>query len=160
VEIILRATATFFFLYLLTRALGKRGLAEMTPFELLLLVVVGDLIQQGTTQEDFSITGAMLAVGTIGMWIVVFSYVGFRWGRVREAVEGVPLLVVLEGRPLMDVLHVERLPLEELLEAAREQGIGDLSEVRAGVLEPDGKLSFIKRTSDDDNRGSRDHHRA
>ena len=149
-EIIVRATVTFFFLWFLTRALGKRELSELTAFELLLLVVVGDLIQQGTTQEDFSVTGAMLAVGTIGMWILLFSYIGFRWHRAREVVEGIPTIIVHDGRPLLDVLKVERVPLDEVLAAAREHGITDLNEVRVGVLESDGKLSFIKDEADDE----------
>jgi uncharacterized membrane protein YcaP (DUF421 family) len=99
-EIIIRATVLYFFLWILTRSLGKRELAEMSAFELLLLVVVGDLIQQGVTQEDMSITGAMLAVGTIAMWILLFSWVGFRSGRARTVIEGIPVVVVRDGRPL------------------------------------------------------------
>ena len=81
-EIIVRATVIYFFLWMLTRALGKRELAEMTAFELLLLIMVGDLIQAGVTQEDTSVTGAILAVGTIAVWILVFSFLGWR-GRGR-----------------------------------------------------------------------------
>lgn len=72
-DIVLRATAMFAVLYLLLRLLGKRQLSEMTPFELVVLIVMGDLIQQGVTHNDFSITGATLAVATFGFWSAVLA---------------------------------------------------------------------------------------
>ena len=78
-EIVLRSSAIFFFIWLLTRAMGKRELAQMTAFELILLVTIGDLVQQAVTQEDMSVVGAILSVGTIGAWILIFSYLTFRW---------------------------------------------------------------------------------
>jgi uncharacterized membrane protein YcaP (DUF421 family) len=74
-EIVIRAAIVFFFLWALTRAMRKRELVEMSAFELVLLVVIGDLVQQGVTQEDMSVTGAMLAVGTIALLTLLFSFV-------------------------------------------------------------------------------------
>ena len=159
-EIVFRATFVFFFLWGLTRALGKRELAELTAFELVLLITFGDLIQQGVTQEDMSVTGAVLAVGTMALWIVLFSAVGFRWPRARTVVEGVPVVVVKEGRPLEESLRLERMPLEDLIESARESGIDDLSKVRIALLEPDGRFSFIKYDDSDDQSGPEEKHRA
>jgi uncharacterized membrane protein YcaP (DUF421 family) len=144
-EIILRATAIYFFLWMLTRGLGKRELAEMTAFELLLLVVVGDLIQQGVTQEDTSVTGAVLAVGTIAVWILLFSYLGFRFRPARELIEGVPIVVVKEGRPIEPALRLERVVLDEVLESARNQGISNLRDIELAILEPSGQFSFLER---------------
>jgi uncharacterized membrane protein YcaP (DUF421 family) len=144
-EIILRATAIYFFLWMVTRAVGKRELAEMTAFELILIIVMGDLIQQGVTQEDMSLVGAVLAVGTITLWIMVFSWVSWRFPRSRPALEGVPVIVVRDGVMLEQAMALERLTDEEVREAARNHGIGDLAQVRMAVLEPDGKLSFITR---------------
>jgi len=147
VEIIVRATCLYGFLWLVARGTGKRELSEMTAFELILLVTMGDLIQQGVTQEDFSITGAFLAVGTFAFWILFFGYVSWKFPRTRPAIEGAPVVVVLDGSPVEQVLELERLTLEEVCEAARNQGIADLAEVRIGILETDGKFSFI-RTDD------------
>jgi uncharacterized membrane protein YcaP (DUF421 family) len=144
-EIIVRATVIYFFLWMLTRALGKRELAEMTAFELLLLVVVGDLIQQGVTQDDTSITGALLAVGTIGAWILVFSWLSYRSKKARNLIEGVPVVVVRDGRPVEQALRLERVALDELLESARDQGISNLRDIRLAILEPSGKFSFLTR---------------
>jgi uncharacterized membrane protein YcaP (DUF421 family) len=149
-EIVLRATAIYFFLWMLTRALGKRELAEMTAFELLLLVVVGDLIQQGVTQEDMSVTGAMLAVGTIAAWILLFSWLSYRSRPARNLIEGVPVVVVRDGRPIEPALRLERVTMDELLESARNQGISNLRDIELAILEPSGQFSFLERKKDDD----------
>ena len=147
-ELVLRATVIYFFLWAVTRGIGKRELSEMTAFELILLVVMGDLIQQGVTQEDMSVTGAILAVSTLAFWIIVFAYLTYKFKRVRPALEGVPVVVVRDGEPLLAAMAVERVTLEELKEEARDQGLDDLASVRFGVLEPDGKFSFIKADSE------------
>lgn len=149
-DIVVRATVIYLFLWMLTRALGKRELAEMTAFELLLLVVVGDLIQQGVTQEDFSVTGAMLAVGTIAVWISLFSYLGWRFRPARNLIEGVPVVVVQDGRPIEPALRLERVVLEEVLESARNQGIADLGDIKLAILEPSGQFSFLQRSDRDE----------
>lgn len=120
----------------------------MTAFELILLITMGDLIQQGVTQEDMSITGAFLAVGTITFWIVVIAYLGFRFKAVRPAIEGVPVIVLRHGRPPTEVLRVERVTVEELRESARNHGIEDLDEVELAVLEPDGRFSFLQTSGE------------
>jgi uncharacterized membrane protein YcaP (DUF421 family) len=143
-ELIIRATVIYFFLWLVARGSGKRELSEMTAFELILLVTMGDLIQQGVTQEDTSITGAILAVGTLAFWIILFSVVSWRFKRARPILEGVPVVVLRKGQPLEDVLRIERITVDELKEGARNQGIVDLADIEIGVLEPDGKFSFLQ----------------
>jgi uncharacterized membrane protein YcaP (DUF421 family) len=142
-EIVVRASIIFLFLWIVTRALGKRELAQLSPFELVLLVVMGDLVQQGVTQNDHSITGAVLAVGTITLWILLFSFVSFRSRRVSEILDGVPSVVVQDGRPVEEVLRIQRVSAADVHEAARDKGIGDLARVRIGILEPDGNFSFV-----------------
>ena len=142
-EVVWRAAAIYFFLWFITRVIGKRELGQMSAFELVLLVTMGDLIQQGVTQEDFSVTGAALAVGTFALLMVFFSWVSWRFKGSRPALEGMPVVVVKDGRMLEDVMRYERLSDTELQEGLREQGIEDLSQVSIGVLEPDGKFSFF-----------------
>jgi len=144
-EIVIRAACIFFFLWIVTKALGKRELAQMSAFELILLVVVGDLIQQGATQDDRSLGGAMLAVGTIALLIVVMSYFTYKSERVSNVLEGHPTVVVRDGRPVDSALRVERLRVKEVEQAARDQGIADLRDIRFGILEPEGQFSFILR---------------
>jgi hypothetical protein len=138
-EVVFRAAVIYFFLWFITRVVGKRELGQMSAFELVLLVTMGDLIQQGVTQEDYSVTGAMLAVGTFALLMMSFAYLSWRFPRARPAFEGMPVVLVHDGVMQRDLMRAERLPDTELLEAMREQGIDDLSEVRVGILEPDGK---------------------
>ncbi len=98
-EIIVRASVVFAILLLLTRGLKRRTLGNLAPFELLLLVTLGDIVQQGITQEDYSLTGAMLAVTTFAFWMTVLSFVTWRWRRVGNVVDGVPLVIVQDGKP-------------------------------------------------------------
>lgn len=146
-EIVIRASVIYFLVWILIRAMGKRELAQMGAFELVLLVTIGDLVQQGVTQEDFSVTGALLAIGTLAFWILISSYVSFRFAGTRGLIEGKPVIVVHEGKVQREALRIERVTAEELMDAAREQGIADLRSVRFGVLEADGKFSFL--TADD-----------
>jgi uncharacterized membrane protein YcaP (DUF421 family) len=143
-QIVVRASVLFLFLWLVMRLMGRKELSGLSAFDLVLLVVMGDLIQQGVTQQDSSVSGAVLAVSTFALWILLFSYSSFRSKRVRSLLEGQPVVVVSEGRPLEKMLRYERLTLDEVSEAAREQGIGDLRQVALGVLESDGKFSFIR----------------
>ena len=143
-EIVLRATVVFAGVFLLTRGLRKRALAELSPFEMILLVSMGDIIQQGVTQEDYSLTGAALAAGTFGFWIMVLTWLSYRSGRARKLIEGVPLVLVRDGEPVDAALRLEQMPLDEVMEAARQQGVGDLAEIRYAVLEVSGKISIIK----------------
>jgi uncharacterized membrane protein YcaP (DUF421 family) len=144
VEIVIRASVIFFFLLVLTRGLKRRTLADMAPFEMLLLVTLGDIVQQGITQEDFSLTGAILAVSTFSFWITVLSFATWRWRGIGRVVDGVPVVIVQDGQPVEAVMAAERMPLDELHEAARQEGIDDLAKVRVAVLEPTGRISFIR----------------
>jgi uncharacterized membrane protein YcaP (DUF421 family) len=143
-QIIVRALVLFLFVWFVTRAMGRKELAELSSFELILLVAVGDLIQQGVTGDDRSLVGAMLAVTTFALLTVTLSFLQFRWRRLRPRIEGTPVVVVLHGEPQAEALGIERLTLDEVRDAAREQGIADLANVRIGVLEADGKFSFVQ----------------
>ena len=144
-DLVLRATIAFFFILLLTRIVGRRELVTLEPFDLILLVVLGDLIQQGVTQSDYSVTGLILAAGTIALLTVAVSYVSFRFPRTRPLLEGQPIVVVQDGNVLEENLRRERLTREELAEAARLQQISSLQQVSWAILEKSGQISFIKK---------------
>jgi uncharacterized membrane protein YcaP (DUF421 family) len=147
VELVVRATVMFWILFALTRGMKKRTLGEMAPFELLFLVVVGDLVQTGVTQEDYSLTGSILALSTFGFWVTTLTWVTWRSGRARRIIEGVPLVLVCDGEPVDAALKLEQMPLSEVLEAARQNGLETLDQVRLAVLEPSGRISIIKRNA-------------
>jgi uncharacterized membrane protein YcaP (DUF421 family) len=145
-ELVIRAAVMFAFLWLITRAVGKRELGQLSAFELVLLITMGDLVQQGVTQEDYSVSGAILTVGTFALLSVALSYITWRFPRSRPAVEGQPAVVVRSGETQVKVLAYERLPMDDVLEAARKEGIRDLAEVDLAVLETDGSISFFRRS--------------
>ncbi len=146
-DIVLRATAMFALLYVLIRLLGKRELGQMTPFELVLLVVMGDLIQQGVTHNDFSLTGGMLAIGTFAFWALTLSWATYHFPKLKNVLEGEPRVIVKYGKIIEANLRRDRLTRDEILSEMRLAGIGRLADVQWAILEPQGKISFISRDS-------------
>jgi uncharacterized membrane protein YcaP (DUF421 family) len=146
-DLVLRAAVAFFFILLLTRVVGRRELSSLEPFDLILLVVIGDLVQQGVTQNDFSLTGMVLVGGTIGMLTVIVSYGSFKIPSLRPVLDGEPVIVVQDGQALQTNLDRNRITVDEVRAAARQEGIGSLDEVAWAVLETSGRISFIQRRS-------------
>jgi uncharacterized membrane protein YcaP (DUF421 family) len=145
VDIVIRAAVAFLFIYLLTRIIGRRELNSLEPFDLILLVMLGDLVQQGVTQNDFSVTGLMLAGGTVGFLAMAFSYLSFKVKRLRPLLDGEPIVVMQDGKPIERNLRRERLTIEEVAANARLQQIGSLEDVQWAVLETNGQISFIPK---------------
>ena len=153
-DIVLRATAIFFLLYVLLRLFGKRQLGQMTPFEFVALVVVGDFIQQAVTHNDFSITAAGLAVATFGFWSLVLGWASYRSDAMRRLLEGQPRILIQDGKLLDAILQRDKITEAEVLSEMRLAGIAQLAEVEWGILEPSGKISFLKRSDQSANEGS------
>src|SRR5579884_1185942 len=99
-DIVLRAVAAYVFIIFMLRIIGRRELSTLAPTDLVLLVVMGDLIQNGVTQSDYSVTGVFLAVSTFGLLTVAMSFVTFKWRRVDRLVEGEPLILIQDGKPV------------------------------------------------------------
>ena len=146
-DLVFRATAAFVFVFAITRLVGKRELGSLEPFDVILLVVTGDLIQQGITQSDTSVTGAFLVITVICLMTVAFSYLSFRVRPLRHALEGEPVVLVENGRPIEQNLRRERIRIEELEETARLQQVESLDDVRLAVLETNGSISIIPAKS-------------
>jgi uncharacterized membrane protein YcaP (DUF421 family) len=149
VEIVIRALVVFVFLWLVTRAVGRSTLGELSTFELLLYVTMGDLVQQAVTQQDYSVTAGMLAVGTFALLTVTLSWAQWRFPKVRPVVTGRPVLVFRDGQPVEEGMRRQRLSVADLLVAARQQGIRRTSEIEYAVLEADGRIAFFTRDPED-----------
>jgi uncharacterized membrane protein YcaP (DUF421 family) len=146
-DIVLRAIAVFAFLLILTRVIGKRELSSLQPLDLILLIILGDAVQQGLTQDDYSLTGAFLAIGTIAVLQVFTSWVSWKFPRARPVLDGEPIIILQDGELIERNLKRERLTPEEIAEEARQQSIASLSEVKFAILETNGRISFIKHDS-------------
>src|SRR3954464_14310964 len=127
-DLVLRTVVVFLLILVVTRAVGRRELSSMEPFDLILLVVIGDLVQQGVTQSDYSVTGAFLVISTLCLLTVLFSYLRFRllwllpvlssfrssrFPRRRPTLEGEPLVLIEDGEIIQTNLRRERLAVEE-----------------------------------------------
>src|ERR671922_1728312 len=99
-DLVLRALVLFFFVFVLTRVIGRRELSSLEPFDLILLIVLGDAIQQGLTQDDYSVTGAIIAVSTIAALQVGVSFLRYRVAFLRPFLGGLPIVLVQDGRPI------------------------------------------------------------
>jgi uncharacterized membrane protein YcaP (DUF421 family) len=144
-DLVLRAIFVFIFLMVLTRVIGKRELSSLQPFDLILLIILGDAVQQGLTQDDYSLTGAVLVVGTIAVLQVCVSWLSYRFKAVRPIIEGEPVIILEDGKPIEKNMRRERLTVQEIAEAARKESIAHLDEIRYAILETDGQISFIKK---------------
>ena len=142
---VFRAVFAYVFITFLMRVLGRRELSSLAPSDLILLVVLGDLIQNGVTQSDYSMTGVVLATSTIGLCAVGTSLLVYRSKRLSKIIEGDPLIIVQDGKPIENNMKSERVKLDDVMEEAREQQIENLDEVKWAVLEPTGKITFIKK---------------
>jgi len=150
VEIAVRAVVIFLFLWVVTRAVGRTTLGELSTFELLLFVTMGDLVQQSVTQQDFSVTGGVIAVSVFALMTVLLSWVQWRFPRTRGIVNGTPVVVVRSGRLLEKPARQQRLSDTDLMAAARQQGIRTVRDIDLAILEADGKLSFFTREDPSD----------
>jgi uncharacterized membrane protein YcaP (DUF421 family) len=144
-DIVFRGIFVFFFLYVLMRMMGRRELSSLEPFDLILLIVLGDAVQQGLTQDDYSLTGAFLAIGTIAILQLAVSYANFRFPKLRPVLDGEPIVVVQDGKPIEKNLRRERVTIEDLAAAARQQNIAKIEDVQWAVMETSGAISFIKK---------------
>jgi uncharacterized membrane protein YcaP (DUF421 family) len=143
-DLVIRATVVFFFIFLITRIAGRRELSSLEPFDVILLVVLGDLVQQGITQSDESVTGTLIVISTITLLSVAVSWASFRSGRLRLVTEGEPIILIQDGQIIERNLRRERLTRGDIEEEARSQQIDSLGDVRWAILEKAGSISFIQ----------------
>ena len=153
-EIVFRALFIFGFLWFITRVAGRSTLGELSTFQLLLYVTMGDLVQQAVTQQDYSVTSAVLAVSVFALLTVGISWANTRFRSVRPLTHGTPVVIVDHGEPIMNTLRRERVSIDDLMSAAREQGLQRFSDIRVAVLETNGRISFF--AADSDQSGSPD----
>jgi uncharacterized membrane protein YcaP (DUF421 family) len=144
-DLTIRAVVLFFFVFQITRIIGRRELSSLEPFDLILLIVMGDAIQQGLTQDDYSVTGALTVIGTFAILQVIVSYVSFRFPRTRPVLDGEPLVIVQDGKAIEKNMRRERITLEEVMVSARQQQVASLDDIAWAVLETSGKVSIIPK---------------
>jgi uncharacterized membrane protein YcaP (DUF421 family) len=144
-EILLRTFVVYLTVLVLLRVAGKRELGQMTPFDLVVILVIANAVQNAMTGGDNSLIGGMLAAATLTVTNIAVGRWGSRVPVFRRLVASEPTLLLRDGKPIKEALDKERIDLEELEMAAREHGIADLKDVTAAVLEEDGSISIIPK---------------
>jgi uncharacterized membrane protein YcaP (DUF421 family) len=148
VEIVIRAAVMFLFLWGVTRAVGRSTLGELSTFELLLYVTMGDLVQQSVTQQDYSLTSGVLTISVFALFTTALSWTQWRFPRTRSLINGKPIVIIRDGLALSEALRQQRLSMADLLAAARQQGIRSVGDVDLAIFENDGRISFFTRNDD------------
>ena len=144
-EIILRTFVVYVTVLVLLRTAGKRELGQMTPFDLVVILVIANAVQNAMTGGDNSLIGGILAAATLTFVNIAVGRWGARMPLFRRLVASEPTLLLQDGKPIKENLEKERIDLQELEMAAREHGIPELSQVAAAVLEEDGSISIIPK---------------
>ncbi|BDG74469.1 DUF421 domain-containing protein [Roseomonas fluvialis] len=149
-DTVLRAAAVYLVLLLLFRIAGRRSLYQITTFDLVLLLVIGEATQPALLGDDMSVTTAVIAVTTLLTLDVAFSLLKRDVPLANRVLDGRPTLLVLHGQPLQREMRLARIELDDIMQAARErQGIVQLEDIGMAVLEVGGAISVIPREAVD-----------
>lgn len=142
-ETVVRVAFIYLFILVMLRVMGKRELSQLSPLELIMLILIPELVAQSLVREDFSMTNAIIAVTTLMSLVFVTSVLVYRFRWFGRLVEGQPAILVDHGRMIGDALDRERVPPEELAAEMRKAGIERLEDVKWAVLETGGDIAII-----------------
>lgn len=142
-ETVVRVAIIFFFVLAIMRLLGKRDVGQMTPFELVMLMLIPDIAQMGMTREDHSITNALIGLGTLFSLTFLISVLTYFSKKADSAIQGSPVVLFHDGRFIETAMHKERVNPTEVISSMHRSGIESLDQVKWAILEPDGDITFI-----------------
>ena len=141
---VFRGLIIYLFLMLMFRLSGKRTLAQTTPFEFVLLLIISEVTQQALVGEDFSITASLILISTLIGTDLFFSLIKQRFKKLEKIAEGVPLIILKDGKVLEKQIKKTRVQEDDILEAGRNlHGLERLDQMKYAVLEIDGSISII-----------------
>jgi uncharacterized membrane protein YcaP (DUF421 family) len=144
-EHIMRAVVVYAFLFVLLRWIGKKHVGELSPFDLIVLLILSETVQNAMISDDKSLVGGLISAGTLIALVQAMNYLNWTSKRASRLLEGTPKVLVRHGECLRDVMRRERITISELTEAMRSEGCANIADVRFAILENDGKISVIKR---------------
>jgi uncharacterized membrane protein YcaP (DUF421 family) len=143
-EPVIRAAFMYFFLLVIIRFSGRRTIGEMTNFDFILLLIISEAAQNGLTGEDYSITNSVIIIAVLVFLDICFSLLKNKWPGIDKAVDGVPTILIDNGRLRKYSIHHSRIDVDDILDAARsEQGLESLEQIKYAILEKNGTISII-----------------
>ena len=147
-DAVIRAVVVYVFLLVVLRLSGKRTLSQVTVFDFVLLLIISEATQQALIDDDDSMINAAILVTTLVGMNILMSVLKQRSKFIERLLEGLPLVVVADGKPLQDRMDKERVDVDDVLDAAREtQGLERLEQIKLAVVERSGKISIIPKES-------------
>ena len=144
-ELIIRAIVIYLALFILMRFIGKKHVGELAPFDFIVLLILSETVSNALSGEDNSLIGGLISATTLILLVQAVSYISWRNKKAERMLEGVPQILVRHGRHRKEIMAQQQVTLSELLEALRRNGCTNIADVRAAVLENDGKISIIMR---------------
>ena len=147
-ELIVRAAVVYVALFLLLRFIGKKHVGQMSPFDLVVLLIISETVDASLIGDDKSLTGGLFSAATLVALVAIVGYLTWQNRALERWVEGRPKILVRHGRVLNRVLDDQQVTRSELFEALRQQGVTAVTEVRFAMLENDGSISVGKRKPD------------
>ncbi|OGA84391.1 MAG: hypothetical protein A2711_01115 [Burkholderiales bacterium RIFCSPHIGHO2_01_FULL_63_240] len=144
IEIVIRGTAVYWFLFLIFRFVLRRDIGSVTIADVLVLILIADASQNAMAGEYRTLSEGALLISTIVAWNYALDWASFRWPWLSRLISPPPLLLVRHGRVLQRNLQQELITTDELLSKLRSQGVEDVSKVRKAYMEPDGSISVLK----------------
>ena len=145
-ETVIRGAAIYFILLIALRLSGRRTVAQMTPFDLVLLLIIAETTQQALLGDDFSIINAALLIIVLFSLDIGLSYIKNWAPRVARIIDGTPTVLISDGKPDLRAFARARVSLDDVLTTARvEQGLEQLTQIKSAVLEADGAVSIIPK---------------
>jgi uncharacterized membrane protein YcaP (DUF421 family) len=144
-ELVLRAAVIYFFMFVAFRFVGKKHIGELAPFDLIVLLIVSETVQNAMIGQDKSLVGGLISAATLFAIAQSMNWLSWHSKRMSRYLEGTPKIIVSHGERLKAVMEREKVTLAELMEALRHNGTANISDVRFAVLENDGRISVIKR---------------
>ena len=147
IELVFRATAVFFVLFLLFRFVGKKHVGQLSPFDLVVLLIISETVDASLIGDDHSLVGGLVSALTLILLVKAVGSLSWRSKRFERWIEGHPTILVRHGQVKARVMDEQQITRSELIEALRSEGCSCLTKVRSAVLENDGSISVIQSDS-------------
>lgn len=144
-ELILRPTVVYILLFIGFRWMGKKHIGQLAPFDLVVLLIISETVQNAMIGGDESLIGGLICAATLLILIQLMSWLNWYSKRASRVLEGTPKVLIWHGRRLSAVMRDERISVSELMEALRKNGIANIGNVQVALLENDGKISVIEK---------------
>ncbi len=144
-ELVFRALSVFLFLFVIFRIWGKKHFSEMAPFDFLLILILSESVQNALVGAERSVTGGLIAISTLVLLNIVFNKLSYHFRPMEKLLDGVPQVVVHNGKIVESNMKKLTLSQQELQAALRKEGVLDMGEVKLATMETDGKISVVKK---------------